>query len=32
MRLTMVSAAEMLMASEFPTDGQWAVPAPWAQP
>ena len=32
MRLTMVSAAEMLVASEFPTDGQRAVPAPWAQP
>lgn len=28
MRLTMVSAAEMLVASEFPTDGKrWAVPS-----
>ena len=33
MRLTVASAAEMLVVGEFPADGQrWAGPAPWAQP
>lgn len=32
-RLTMVAAAEMLVVSELPTDGQWgSVPAPQSQP